>query len=197
MNIAHLKKLGIVIFIGWCMRGKGEDMKKRRKPITTERSRIWETQGQKRYIWLNITNGMSHDGIRDELFEDFMRAYQRITFPTVEIPEDMPCIRSERTSCIAPEDAAIVDGKLRLTSLHGQLTRVDSSESQIWHFAGGIWLIDSELCFCEYDASKRKGGMFIFFEGKDTSKLLAKYPQFKHKIQFIKRDQYDWLVNNW
>lgn len=28
MNIAHLKKLGIVIFIGWCMRGKGEDMKK-------------------------------------------------------------------------------------------------------------------------------------------------------------------------
>lgn len=141
---------------------------------------------------------MSHEGIQDDLFEDIMKSYQRISLPTAEIPEEMPCIRSERTTCIAPEDAVIVDGDLRdLASLHGQLTRVGSSESKIWHFAGGIWLINQEICFCEYDASKRVGGMMIFFDSKDTVKLLKKYPQLKYKIKFISHSWYDWLVNNW
>lgn len=57
-----------------------------------------------------------------------MKAYVRISFSTVGIPE-LPCVRSERTTCIIPEDAAVVDGELRGTTAFKQPTRISSSES--------------------------------------------------------------------
>ncbi len=178
-------------------------MKKKGNPMTRERNRTRKMisraslLNQKCCVWLHIVDRMDHEDIKNELFEDFMKAYQRITFQTVEISEEIPCIRSERSTCIAPEEAAIVNGELcDITSLE-KLTKVSSSESQVWHFAGGIWLIDSETCFCEYDANKKEGGMMIFFDGKNILRLLTKYPQLKQKVKFAKRNQYDWLVNNW
>ncbi len=176
-------------------------MKKKRNPMTMERQRT-ERLVKKAYmsdlkccVWLHVADGMSHEEILDELFEDFMKAYQRITFPTVEMPE-ITCIRSERTRRIRLEDAAIVGGELRDTIALKPSMRTDE-ESLIWHFAGGIWFVDHETCFCEYDANKREGGMIIFFDGENILRLLAKYPQLKRKIRFANPDQYDWMEKNW
>ncbi len=57
-----------------------------------------------------------------------MEAYARISFSTVEIPE-LPCVRSERTTCIIPEDAAVVDGELCGATAFIQPTHISSSES--------------------------------------------------------------------
>lgn len=182
----------------------GISMKKKRNPITMERHRTKELivdaylylLNRKCCVWLHIASGMSHGDVKDELFEDFMKAYTRISFSTVEIPE-LPCVRSERTTCIIPKDAAVVDGELCGAIAFKQPTRISSSESQVWRFAGGIWLINRETCFCEYDAGKREGGMMIFFDGRDIFRLLVKYPQLRRKIKIAKSDQYDLLVKNW
>lgn len=179
-------------------------MKKKRNPITMERHRTKELivdaylylLNRKCCVWLHIASGMSHGDVKDELFEDFMKAYARISFSTVEIPE-LPCVRSERTTCIIPKDAAVVDGELCGAIAFKQPTRISSSESQVWRFAGGIWLINRETCFCEYDAGKREGGMMIFFDGRDIFRLLVKYPQLRRKIKIAKSDQYGLLVKNW
>lgn len=191
---------------------------KKRNPMTRERNRTERLikaarqSDQQCYVWLHIVNGPSRMDILDELCEDFMRATKRITFPTVEIPE-MPCIRSEREYCIVPEDAIIIGGELpRDVSLLKRPTRLDNTNSPIWHFAGDIqlihdksrfcdpdqaWRIDKETCFCEYDTDKREGGMIIFFDGKDIPQLLMKYPQLKEKIKIAKRKQFNWLITNW
>lgn len=179
-------------------------MKKDRNPITRERGRTerlihkaWQFD-QTCYVWLHIANGvMDHESVMDELFEDFMKAYRRITFPTVEIPE-IACVRAERYGCIATEDTIIVGGEIpRDVSLCKPPTYVSNSESRIWHFAGGIWLVDRETCFCEYNADKKEGGMIIMFSGKNIFQLLEKYPQLRNKIKIAKAGQCDWLVNNW
>lgn len=150
-------------------------------------------------VWLDIMDSKSHEDIKEELSEDLMKAYQRITLRVPEIIGETPCIRSERTRCIVPQDAVIGEmGKLRsnMTLLQSP-TSADESESQVWHFAGSIWLVDKETCFCEYDASKGKGGMMVLFDSEVIFGFLNKYPLLKHKIDLITRIQYNWLVNNW
>lgn len=107
-------------------------------------------------------------------------------------------MRAERYGCIATEDTIIVGGEIpRDVSLCKPPTYVSNSESRIWHFAGGIWLVDRETCFCEYNADKKEGGMIIMFSGKNIFQLLEKYPQLRNKIKIAKAGQCDWLVNNW
>lgn len=154
-------------------------------------------------VWLHIVGGMDHNGVLDELFEDICKAYCRISFPIVEIPEgpstEVPCVRSERTRCITPEDAAIVDGELLDMASIKKPTRVEASESHLWHFAGGIWLTEphKELCFCEYDADKREGGMMIFFDGRNIFQFFDKYPQLREKVRIADLYQYHWMSDNW
>jgi len=194
----------ISYIVGW-VQERGRNMKKmmKRNPMAMERGRVERLirvavlQNRQCCIWLHIVNGMSHGDVQDELFDDIGRAYRRINFPTVEILEEMPCIRSRWAGCIAPEDAAVMDGNLRdVTSLR-RPTWLGSAKAQIWRFIGGIELIDLEECFCEYDADKREGGMIIFFDGEKIPQLIAKYPQLKRRIKFARPDQYDWMVNNW
>lgn len=175
---------------------------KRRNKITTDRGRIIRlikrvrSTDEKCCVWLHITGSIDHNAILDELFEDIGKAYKRLCFPTIEIP-NMPCIRSEKTGCIAPKDTAIVNGKLRDIMSLQPSTYVSNAESHIWHFAGGIWLFEQETCFCEYDADKKEGGMLIVFDGVIILWLLEKYPQLKQRIKIIKPDQYSQLLANW
>lgn len=178
-------------------------MKKGRGPITKERGRAEDLirkarlLNQQCYVWLHIADKMGHAEILNELFEDFMKSYQRITFRTVEIPEGTPCVRSERTTCIAPEDAAIVNGELSDVLLLEPPTRLDNTNSPIWHFAGGICLVERETCFCEYNTDEKKGGMIVFIDGKDIFRFVEKYPQLKNAIKIAKHHQQDWFDLNW
>ena len=175
----------------------------KKNPITTERSRTMrlineaKLTGRECCFWLHIADNKDQDSILDDLCEDFMKAYKRITFRTAEIPGGIPCIRSERHGCIRAEDAVIINGELPDVTLLQPPTYLDNNESQLWHFAGGIWLVDNETCFCEYDANKKEGGMMIFIDGKNLPQLLAKYPQLTRKIKFANRKQHNWLAVNW
>lgn len=183
-------------------------MKKWRNPKGTERRRTEEfldvatSNDWFCKIWLHIANGRGHMEILDDLFEDFGRVRRCIELPTVEVP-DISNLIAEKWGCIAPEDAAIVEGELPDDAPARALEYDEGFMAHyLWHFAGSIGLVggfpsENVICFCEYNADKREGGMIVFFHGRIIPQLVEKYPQLKRKIKIASAAQYERLGNNW
>lgn len=163
----------------------------------TGTSRPTFDQDKRYFVMLHITDGPSNDDICDDLVERLGgRVVVNESFTTAEMLYTT-CVRSERDRRVRPEDAILTRDGLPCSSLLKRPVSADNLSSQLWHFAGSAWFIDREICFCEYDASKRCGGIIIAFDGILIPQLVAQFPQLEQSIKPFQPEQYEWLLRNW
>lgn len=184
-------------------------MKKPRKEITRTRNRYakevnkaWLTN-QKCYIIFKVTDGPCQAEIQENWWEQ--RADHRSTM-IVELKmmdiEGDPFMRSERHGCIKVKDAMFSNNGT-LNKIQTVPTIVSSSDSYLWHFAGGIvfpgeMIPESErVTFCEYDSRTRKGFILVTFDGRLLPTLYLKKKQLLQDVRTLKPDEYNWLLSNW
>lgn len=181
----------------------------RKERITRERNHgikevaIAWVANRKCYIILKVTDGPCHGEIQEDWWEQRAdcRSSMVVHLKIADV-EGEPFMRSERHSCIKLEDALLPDGKTLRRPLPESVNS-SSSDSHLWHFAGGI-VFNGEMiprpnrtAFCEYNSKTHQGAIVISFNGWSLFRLYHKVPHLLRNAEVFKKGEYDWLCRNW
>ena len=158
---------------------------------------------RKCYVVLKVTDGPWHADIEEDWSDQSMdhRSFMTVSFKINGV-EEGSFMRSERHYCIRTEDALLSkDGTL--SQLSTRPLDVPSTDSRLWHFAGGI-VFKGEMIpkpnrttFCEYDSKAHKGAIIVTFDGRNLPQFRQQFPQFLEDVRVFKPGEFGWLCANW